>query len=505
MRNLYDEDGFSEPYSSSTFPELRPFQATAINKLYEGALVGRHQSQLLMAPTGSGKTLIALRIIHDSLLKGMRCLFVCDRITLIDQTSRVADSYGLIDHGVIQADHWRKRQSKFQIASVQTLAARRWPDTDVIVIDECHTRHKSWTDHIQNCTSVVIGLSATPFSKGLGLLFSNLVNAATMHELVESGILAPMTVFSCIKIDMAGAKVVAGEWTDKAVEERGSAILGDVVSEYQKHTPGEKALVFGATIAHAEAMVRQFEESGIRAEAFTSRTTTEEREEILREFRKPDSVIRVLASVEALSKGFDVPDVTVICDCRPLRKSLSAAIQMWGRGMRSYPGKTHVTLLDFSGNIVRFVKDYEQIYYEGLDALDDGEILDQKIRKDIDEKEKKCPKCGAIPFGRRCISCGYVHVPQTLVSHLPGEMVEFRIGDHTVARKGLWEHCVNYCRTWGNAGTVPGRAAHLYKSIAKTWPPSRRIDARDVPLAPVPKAVENQAKANLIAWKNRKV
>ena len=81
---------------------------------------------------------------------------------------------------------------------------------------------------------------------------------------------------------------------------------------------------------------------------FCADTTKAEREAILKEYRKPDSAIRVLISVEALAKGFDVPDVGCVVDCRPLRKSLSTAIQMWGRGLRSSPetGKTDCILLD---------------------------------------------------------------------------------------------------------------------------------------------------------------
>ena len=80
----------------------------------------------------------------------------------------------------------------FQIASAQTLQRRNWPDADVIVIDECHTQLKVWTEYINECRAAVIGLSATPFSSGLALLFSNLVNATTMHALA---IASPLLFF----------------------------------------------------------------------------------------------------------------------------------------------------------------------------------------------------------------------------------------------------------------------------------------------------------------------
>lgn len=303
-----DQDSFDDDsYDAPNFPTPRDFQTETLEKLRAGIRAG-HRRQVLMAPTGSGKTFTAMKIIHETLAKGNTAMFVADRTTLINQASAVADLYGLSNHGIIQADHWRKRRSRFQIASVQTLARRGWPKVDVLILDECHTFYKAWTEHIPTCGSVVIGLSATPFTKGLGKLFSNLVVAATMDELTRSGVLVPMRIFACKKINMEGAKTAGGEWTDVAAEERGLEIIGDVVTEWTKFAENRKTIVFGATIAHCEAMTRQFNEAGITAAAFTSETTAEERATLLNEYQKPDSMLRVLISVEALAKGFDCLD-----------------------------------------------------------------------------------------------------------------------------------------------------------------------------------------------------
>ncbi len=344
MLELFDAPN----YASATFPAPRPFQVEAHERLRAGRRAG-HKNQLIMAPTGAGKSYLGLRIIHEALSRGKRAIFVCDRTTLINQTSEVADSYGLSAHSVLQSNHWRfDRSLPFQIASAQTLARREWPDADVIVIDEAHTQLSVWTEHIQSCRASVVGLSATPFSVGLGKLFSNLINATTMHELTESGVLVPMKVYSCTRPDMRGAETAGGEWTERAAEERGMGIVGDVVSEWVKYGQGRKTIVFGSTIAHCEELCRQFNEVGVMASVFTSQTTATERQLLLAEYKKPDSMLRVLISVEALAKGFDVKDVGCVVDCRPLRKSLSTAIQMWGRGLRSSPetGKTDCILLD---------------------------------------------------------------------------------------------------------------------------------------------------------------
>ncbi len=492
-------------YQSATFPVPRPFQDEAHEALRRGAREG-HRCQMLMAATGGGKTFLGLRIIHEALKKGKLAIFVCDRRTLINQTSAVADSYGLSAHGVMMSDHNRFDPSMpFQIASAQTLARRRWPDADVIVIDEAHTQHKVWTEHIQNTRAAVIGLSATPFSDGLGRLFTNLVNASSMHHLTESGVLVPMRVFSCSKVDMRGAATAGGEWTDLAAQERGMEIIGDVVTEWQKFASDRKTIVFGATIKHCEEMARQFNDSGIMAACFTSDTTESEREMLLTEYRKPDSSLRVLLSVSALAKGFDVPDVGCVCDVRPLRKSLSEAIQMWGRGLRSSPntGKTDAILLDFSGNIVRFADDYSDIYHNGLADLDSGEKLDKTIRRDDEEKPegKVCPQCGYKPCGKRCVSCGFEHQSRSEIEHEAGEMQEIRIGKTKYAddKRHLWEQACTYARGHSAPEKQPGRAKNIFKDISGEWPPSDWSFSA-TPSVPITRAVQNKIRSRNIAY-----
>lgn len=496
--------GYSPNYSSVSFPEPRDFQNTAHEKLRQGARDG-HRCQVIMAPTGGGKTFLGMRIIHEALLKNKRAVFVCDRTTLINQTSAVADSYGLGAHSIIQSGHWRyDLRMPFQIASVQTLARRSWPDADVIVIDEVHAQYAAWVDHIQNTKAAVIGLSATPFSKGLGRLFSNLINAATMHELTQSGVLVPMRVMSCTKINMEGAETSGGEWKESAAAARGMEIVGDVVTEWQKYAENRKTIVFGATIAHCEEMARQFNESSIMTAVFTSDTTESERKALLDEFSKPDSMIRVLISVEALAKGFDVKDVGCVCDCRPLRKSLSTAIQMWGRGLRSSPetGKTDCVLLDFSGNIIRFADDFSEVYYNGLDELDAGEKLDKAIRRDPEDKEpSKCSSCGFSPCGKICISCGHERKPKSLVEHLPGQMLEVMIGKQKLAddKKHLYEQVCTYARSHGNPETARQRAWYLFQDLSGCKP-SQFWKFDDQPNVPITRNTLNHIKRKQIAF-----
>ncbi len=503
---LFDD---APQYGSAEFPPPRDFQVSAHEQLREGVRSG-HRRQLLVAPTGSGKTYLGLRVIHEALVKGRRALFVCDRTALIDQTSARADAYGLGAHGIVQANHWRRDTAMpFQIASIQTIQARGyWPAADVIVIDEAHTQYKTTKDKLATTDAAVVGLTATPCSQGLGLSYTNMVNAATMHELTEAKVLVPMRILSCVTPDMAGAATSGGEWTAKAAAEREAQIIGDVVSEWAHHGENRKTIAFGADIAYCKTLAQRFNEAGIIADVFTSETNEAERQALLREFRKQDSAIRVLVSVEALAKGFDVEDIGCVIDARPLRKSLSTAIQMWGRGLRSSPdtGKQDCLLLDHSGNIQRFLKDYTEIFFNGFTSLDMSEQLDKVVRKDEKDYEPSgCPACGHTPFYRRCMACGHEKETLALVNEAVGEMREIRIGKSVIAsdKYDLWRQVCAYARAYGKPEKQAGRAWYLYQDITGEKPP-RTWRFQDTESAPITRGTLNKIKSLRIAYAKAK-
>ena len=143
---------------------LRDYQAASIDGLRANIKAGV-KNQILLAPTGAGKTVMAAHLLNEAQGKGRRAVFVCDRISLVNQTSATLDHYG-IPHGIMQAQHWRfKPWEKVQIASAATLARRGWPDADLIIVDECHAQVKDTIERIAKRDAITIGLSATPLDR----------------------------------------------------------------------------------------------------------------------------------------------------------------------------------------------------------------------------------------------------------------------------------------------------------------------------------------------------
>jgi len=411
--------------------KLREYQDKSIEALRNGFKDG-HNKQMFYLPTGGGKTECAISLLDLAAKKGTRCAMVLDRRVLVDQTSERLNKYN-VDHGVAMAGHWRYLPHKMiQICSAQTLEARgSMPDLKLLIIDEAHGTRKSMAEFIKNSPTLkVIGLSASPFTKGLGGIYSNVICTTTTGERVDNGDLCKLRVFVAKEIDMTGAKKVAGEWSDKETTARGIQITGDVVAEWVKKTHeiyGEprKTIVFCSGVAHGQDLSAKFKESGYRFESISYKDDEDAKAAMIKEFNKPDSEIMGLIATDVLTKGFDCSDVHIGISARPFSKSFSSHVQQLGRVMRQHEGKEFATWIDHSGNFLRFLDQWEDLYDNGVNALDDDtEKTKPEPTKDAKDAAK-CPKCGEL-WGRTdvCQHCGEKRVRRNTVIETAGEVVE---------------------------------------------------------------------------------
>jgi DNA repair protein RadD len=450
--------------------QLRDYQLNAIESLRDGIRHGI-KNQVLAAPTGAGKTVLAAYLIDECYKKGKRALFIADRISLINQTSKTFDDYG-IPHGVMQATHWRARPwERVQVASAQTLARRKFPDADLIIVDECHSLQKTVLNRIIKRDVITIGLSATPFTKGLAKYYDSVKSVTTTNKLISDGFLSNFEIYAASEPDMTGAKVVAGEWTDEETAERAMPIVGDCVVEYLKHGKDKKFIAFGCNVVHCEALREQFLSAGVVCDLYTYKQDDEYREQLVSEFRKPDSAVRGLISVAALSKGFDVPDVEVVIMARPLRSSLAEHIQILGRGLRIHPGKEECIILDHAGNCKRFWNEMQEFLENGVSKLCDGTTKENKEKKEKEEKEpRKCPNCFHLHDpAPACPKCGFTYKVKTDIRHEAGELQ--KLNGSVAKTSTLFEELAYYAHSKGkDAEQAQKFCSAMYKNIVGVWP-----------------------------------
>jgi len=466
--------------------ELRPYQASTLEALRKGFALGLRR-QILYAPTGAGKTEMAIALLEATKKKGNKGAMIVDRIILCDQTSLRLDKYD-IDHGVLQSGHWRDRPyENIQVCSAQTLERRgEFPGLNLMIVDEAHQTREATVDFIKNNPDVrVIGLTATPFTKGLGRVYENVISTVTTRELVEAKVLVPLRVFISKEIDMTGAKKVAGEWSQKESTERGIKITGDIVATWVSKTneifgKPAKTIVFCSGVAHGAHLAQEFAKAGFNFISISYRDDDQFKKDVIEDFAKPDTTIHGLIATDILTKGFDVPDVMIGVSARPFTKSLSSHIQQMGRVMRGHASKEYAVWLDHSGNYMRFREEWDDVFENGVHVLDDGKEKPKTEPSDKEKTECKCPKCEAYFPARldSCLNCGYVRERKNQISEVEGEMVE--LGSNLATRdvkQEFWSMLQWYVT---HKGWSSGRAANVYKEKFGVWP--RQL--HDMPMTP---------------------
>jgi ATP-dependent helicase IRC3 len=352
---------FTQPIEVSTVT-LRDYQTEAVEAVLAAPDQGI-QRPLIAMPTGGGKTICFAEIIRR---RPGRALVLAHRDELITQA---VDKIHMVipgaDIGVVKAARHEADRS-IVVASVQSLNAKRLErmgEYSTVIVDEAHhvrasgyERALSALGSFEDGGPLTVGVTATP-ERGdrlaLGTVFQKVVFRRSLVWMIAKGYLSDIRAIQIhLKADFDKLKVRQGDYVDSEVAE----LLHDAqapqmaVKGYQEHAAGRRAIVFTPTVALAYEMAEAFRAAGIPAEGIDGTTATEERRAILSRLRTGETL--VVANAALLVEGFDEPAVDCIIGAKPTR-SKSAYLQMIGRGLRLFPGKTDCLVLDLVGSTTR--------------------------------------------------------------------------------------------------------------------------------------------------------
>lgn len=320
--------------------KLWPFQERAVSALHRKvAETGR---VLLVAPTGSGKTVMASAFVDGH--RNGDVLFIAHRQEILDQAYRRFSLDGI--------------DKKIRLASVQSMINRKMSAPSLIIVDEAHhIRAASYSRILGRFPGAkVLGLTATPWrldGRGLGVVFNASVVAATPKELIGGGYLANYGGFAYDAPEhLSSVKKTHGDFSKRqlaAVYSR-SRVIDDAVTRYQEHAAGSRTVLFASSVENSMEFCAAFKRRGISAEHVDGNMSHQARSAIIARVRSGETA--VLCNVDIVSEGFDISELECCIMARPTY-SAALYLQMFGRVLRPKKDGRPARIHDHAENIAR--------------------------------------------------------------------------------------------------------------------------------------------------------
>lgn len=374
----YDPEQFAAEHERAAAPgpvlllspielRLEPFQERLLEQVALARTQGHHRN-LLVAATGTGKTVMAA-VDYARLrqtLPRARLLFVAHREEILDQ------SLATFRHALREpafGERWvggqRPRRFEHVFASIQSLSAAGLADLDprhfdVVIVDEFHhaaaLSYRALLEHVAPVE--LLGLTATPErSDGLPLLgwFDGRIAAELrLWDAIDQRRLVPFVYYGIHDgLDLRDVPWRRGRGYDVAglsnLVTANDVWARQVIAQMLARVDDPRtmrALGFCVSVDHARFMARVFTEAGIAATAVWGDSPDDERRAALADLAA--GRVNVVFSVDLFNEGIDVPAVDTLLLLRPT-DSPTLFLQQLGRGLRRSHGKDACTVLDFVG------------------------------------------------------------------------------------------------------------------------------------------------------------
>lgn len=354
----------------TTFFDLKPYhyQSEILEKLTVERNVHNHYRNLVVAATGTGKTIISAFDFKNYLKENpdSKLLFLAHTIEILKQTRNtfrniLRDS----NYGELLGNGEEPSDKRAVFGTIQSLSNRLDDDYvspdyyDFVILDEVHHSQASSYQKVLKFLrpKILLGLTATPErADGLSILpdFNNRIAAEIrLPDAMNNKLLCPFQYFVISdSVDLDRVSWVRGNYDQSELTKvytQSDQRVGEILKkleDYSKDYKKVKAIGFCVSIVHAEFMKEKFTKVGLNAQVLTSKNSAE-RGEILNEFKK--GTINYLFVVDIFNEGVDIPETDTVLFLRPT-ESLTVFLQQLGRGLRLYEGKDSLTVLDFVGN-----------------------------------------------------------------------------------------------------------------------------------------------------------
>lgn len=389
---------------------IRPFdyQQEIIERLQVEREVRNHWKNLVVAATGTGKTVMAASDYKAFAEKHERArlLFVAQREEILRQSLQTFRQV-LSDYNFGEKWYGGEEPANYEylFASKDTLNNRldslSLPEDyyDYIVVDEVHhvaaSSYRKIINHFR--PKVLLGLTATPErmdGEDITQDFDGTISAEIrLDDALNKGLLAPFYYYGITdSVDYSEVAWDKGHYVASELSriysynDARTAVILQSLQKYLTNIRDVRALCFCVDQQHAKYMASKFTLCGLKADVLTSENA-QMRAPLYRRLKNKE--INYLFVVDMFNEGVDIPEVDTILFLRPT-ESLTVFIQQFGRGLRKAEGKTHVNILDFVGN--------SRAEFNYTDRM--RVMLGRTSMSVVEEMERDCPH---LPSGCRII------------------------------------------------------------------------------------------------------
>ncbi len=353
----------------STFFDIKPYtyQQEILDKLEVERSVHENTKNLIVAATGTGKTIISAFDYHRFKKEHKRTnlLFIAHRKEILEQSMDTFQAI-LKDNNFGEIWDGKNKPTSYAhvFASVQTFTKKYTeiePDFyDYIVIDEVHHIKANSYQPILNYfkPKILLGLTATPERMDGGNIlrdFSNKISAEIrLPEALNRKLLCPFQYFGITdNTDLKNVSWSKGKYDNAELTTIYTASdrrVRDIIKNLENYCLDineTRTLGFCVTQAHAAFMTEKFLKAGLKAACLTSDTAQSERQTMRTKLQNKE--INYLFVVDIFNEGVDIPAIDTVLFLRPT-ESLTVFLQQLGRGLRLADGKDCLTVLDFVSN-----------------------------------------------------------------------------------------------------------------------------------------------------------
>ena len=368
----YFDNNSAEIYTMDIAPYS--YQQEILDKLDAERKVRGYNRNLIVAATGTGKTVISAldfkRFCRQNNDKPCRLLFVAHREEILKQSMYTFRAV-LKDanFGEMFVGNYKPESIDNLFMSIQTFNSQSFTDKtspdfyDYIIVDEFHHAAAPTYQKLLSYYDphILLGLTATPErmdGKSILPYFNNRIAAEIrLPEAIDRKLLCPFQYFGVTdSVDLDNLKWAAGGY-DKGelsriytlsgmIADRRADLVISSLLKYVTDIDDVKGLGFCVTVEHAIFMSDYFNAHSIPSMYLTGHSPDEERKEAKNRLVKGE--VRFIFVVDIYNEGVDIPEVNTVLFLRPT-ESLTVFLQQLGRGLRLSEDKECLTVLDFIG------------------------------------------------------------------------------------------------------------------------------------------------------------